>query len=169
MMDNECGVPLGDLRPSVTVEAVTALRHRAARGVSTQAECWHTCDAGTTAVEGRLEAAVCHSTNTGHNMGNVQVLTQASNNGELTQFQRNKLLFDFDTFFDLNNDGYLSYKVHHSLHIIQRQGKNLFPGFPVGQGSHLSDVRVEDELRQVQSNREAVYRHLEQPGADRGH
>ena len=139
-MDNECGVPLGDLRPSVTVEAVTALRHRAARGVSTQAECWHTCDAGTTAVEGRLEAAVCHSTNTGHNMGNVQVLTQASNNGELTQFQRNKLLFDFDTFFDLNNDGYLSYKVNHSLHIIQRQGKKSVSS-RISSGPRIASVR----------------------------
>ena len=140
MMDNECGVPLGDLRPSVTVEAVTALRHRAARGVSTQAECWHTCDAGTTAVEGRLEAAVCHSTNTGHIMGNVQVLTQASNNGELTQFQRNKLLFDFDTFFDLNNDGYLSYKVNHSLHIIQRQGKKSVSS-RISSGPRIASVR----------------------------
>ena len=43
-------------------------------------------------------------------MGNVQVLSQ-NNTGDLTQFQRNKLLFDFNTFFDLNNDGYLSYKV----------------------------------------------------------
>ena len=140
MMDNECGVPLGDLRPSVTVEAVTALRHRAARGVSTQAECWHTCDAGTTAVEGRLEAAVCHSTNTGYIMGNVQVLTQASNNGELTQFQRNKLLFDFDTFFDLNNDGYLSYKVNHSLHIIQRQGKKSVSS-RISSGPRIASVR----------------------------
>ena len=140
MMDNECGVPLGDLRPSVTAEAVTALRHRAARGVPTQAECWHTCDAGTTAVEGRLEAAVCHSTNTGHNMGNVQVLTQASNNGELTQFQRNKLLFDFDTFFDLNNDGYLSYKVNHSLHIIQRQGKKSVSS-RISSGPRIASVR----------------------------
>ena len=45
-------------------------------------------------------------------MGNVQVLSQnTSNNGELTEFQKNKLMFDFNTFFDLNNDGYLSYKV----------------------------------------------------------
>ena len=43
-------------------------------------------------------------------MGNVQVLAQ-NNNGQLTEFQRNKILFDFNTFFDLNNDGYLSYKV----------------------------------------------------------
>ena len=44
-------------------------------------------------------------------MGNVQVLSQNTKNGELTNFQKNKLLFDFNTFFDLNNDGYLSYKV----------------------------------------------------------
>ena len=44
-------------------------------------------------------------------MGNVQVLSQNTNNGELTEFQKNKLMFDFNTFFDLNNDGYLSYKV----------------------------------------------------------
>ena len=43
-------------------------------------------------------------------MGNVQVLAQ-NNSGQLTEFQRNKILFDFNTFFDLNNDGYLSYKV----------------------------------------------------------
>jgi len=43
-------------------------------------------------------------------MGNVQVLSQNTKNGELTNFQKNKLLFDFNTFFDLNNDGYLSYK-----------------------------------------------------------
>ena len=45
-------------------------------------------------------------------MGNVQVLSQNTNNGELTEFQKNKLMFDFNTFFDLNNDGYLSYKVN---------------------------------------------------------
>ena len=44
-------------------------------------------------------------------MGNVQVLAQNSNNGDLTEFQKNKLLFDFNTFFDLNNDGFLSFKV----------------------------------------------------------
>ena len=45
-------------------------------------------------------------------MGNVQVLSQNTNNGELSDFQKNKLMFDFNTFFDLNNDGYLSYKVN---------------------------------------------------------
>ena len=48
-------------------------------------------------------------------MGNVQVLSQNTNNGELTEFQKNKLMFDFNTFFDLNNDGYLSYKVNKNL------------------------------------------------------
>jgi len=44
-------------------------------------------------------------------MGNVQVLSpNSSNDGSLTDFQKNKLIFDFNTFFDLNNDGYLSYK-----------------------------------------------------------
>ena len=44
-------------------------------------------------------------------MGNVQVLAQNKNDGDLTEFQKNKLIFEFNTFFDLNNDGYLSYKV----------------------------------------------------------
>ena len=35
----------------------------------------------------------------------------------LTPFQRNKLAFDFNTFFDLNNDGVLSYKGSRLLHI----------------------------------------------------
>ena len=44
-------------------------------------------------------------------MGNVQILKQSQNSSALTDFQKNKLIFDFQTFFDLNNDGYLSYKV----------------------------------------------------------
>ena len=44
-------------------------------------------------------------------MGNVQILKENQDNGALTEFQKNKLIFDFNTFFDLNNDGYLSYKV----------------------------------------------------------
>ena len=43
-------------------------------------------------------------------MGNVNVSSGRSTS-DLSQFQINKLTFDFNTFFDLNNDGYLSYKV----------------------------------------------------------
>ena len=42
-------------------------------------------------------------------MGNVALLSQG-NDGALTPFQRSKLIFDFNTFFDLNKDGVLSYK-----------------------------------------------------------
>jgi hypothetical protein len=45
-------------------------------------------------------------------MGNVNVRGGGrSSSGDLSPFQRSKLTFDFNTFFDLNNDGYLSYKV----------------------------------------------------------
>jgi len=43
-------------------------------------------------------------------MGNVPLSTQIQNGADLTEFQKNKLTFDFNTFFDLNHDGYLSYK-----------------------------------------------------------
>ena len=42
-------------------------------------------------------------------MGNVALLSQG-NDGALTPFQKSKLIFDFNTFFDLNKDGVLSYK-----------------------------------------------------------
>ena len=42
-------------------------------------------------------------------MGNVALLSQG-NDGALTPFQRSKLIFDFNTFFDLNKDGVLTYK-----------------------------------------------------------
>ena len=42
-------------------------------------------------------------------MGNIPLLGQG-NDGALTPFQRSKLIFDFNTFFDLNKDGVLSYK-----------------------------------------------------------
>jgi hypothetical protein len=45
-------------------------------------------------------------------MGNVSLIAGRSDTGELSPFQVNKLTFDFNTFFDLNNDGYLSYKVN---------------------------------------------------------
>jgi hypothetical protein len=45
-------------------------------------------------------------------MGNVSSIACRSDTGELSPFQVNKLTFDFNTFFDLNNDGYLSYKVN---------------------------------------------------------
>ena len=77
-------------------------------------------------------------------MGNVQVLSQ-NNTGDLTQFQRNKLLFDFNTFFDLNNDGYLSYKVKIQFNKFFVK-KCLCSGFPVGQGQDMSDVRLEGGL-----------------------
>ena len=43
-------------------------------------------------------------------MGNVNVRMQ-KNKDALSGFQIAKLTFDFNTFFDLNKDGYLSYKV----------------------------------------------------------
>lgn len=43
-------------------------------------------------------------------MGNVPLASQIHGGGELTEFQKNKLTFDFNTFFDLNHDGFLSYK-----------------------------------------------------------
>ena len=95
-------------------------------------------------------------------MGNVQVLSQNTNNGELSEFQKNKLMFDFNTFFDLNNDGYLSYKVNieyliKALVSSLYSNTSLLSGFPMGQGPHLSDVRMEDELRQVQGHGEALH------------
>ena len=44
-------------------------------------------------------------------MGNVPLASQIQGGGELTEFHKNKLTFDFNTFFDLNHDGFLSYKV----------------------------------------------------------
>ena len=46
-------------------------------------------------------------------MGNVPLAAQiqGGGGGALTEFQKNKLTFDFNTFFDLNHDGFLSYKV----------------------------------------------------------
>ena len=41
-------------------------------------------------------------------MGNVAL--QADEGGGLTPFQRSKLIFDFEKFFDLNKDGILTYK-----------------------------------------------------------
>ena len=94
-------------------------------------------------------------------MGNVQVLSQNTNNGELTEFQKNKLMFDFNTFFDLNNDGYLSYKVNKKLSvsdsILNIKSLLCVSGFPMGQGPYLPDVWMEDELRQVQGHREALH------------
>ena len=39
----------------------------------------------------------------------------------------------------------------------------------MGQGPHLSDVGMEDELRQVQGHREALHWHLDQPRPGGGH
>ena len=47
-------------------------------------------------------------------MGNVNVRMQ-KNKDALSGFQIAKLTFDFNTFFDLNKDGYLSYKVRQKL------------------------------------------------------
>ena len=42
-------------------------------------------------------------------MGNVPLISQGGS-GALTAFQRSKLIFDFETFFDVNKDGVLTYK-----------------------------------------------------------
>ena len=42
-------------------------------------------------------------------MGNVPLVSQGES-GALTAFQRSKLIFDFETFFDVNKDGVLTYK-----------------------------------------------------------
>ena len=43
-------------------------------------------------------------------MGNVNIKDQLKPQG-LSEFQIAKLTYDFQSFFDLNKDGYLSYKV----------------------------------------------------------
>ena len=42
-------------------------------------------------------------------MGNVPVKEQRKKGRLLTPLQKNKLTFDFETFFDLNKDGVLTY------------------------------------------------------------
>ena len=43
-------------------------------------------------------------------MGNVALQAEAGGGGALTPFQRSKVIFDFEKFFDLNKDGILTYK-----------------------------------------------------------
>ena len=44
-------------------------------------------------------------------MGNVALqVGEGGGGGALTPFQRSKLIFDFEKFFDLNKDGILTYK-----------------------------------------------------------
>lgn len=43
-------------------------------------------------------------------MGNVALSEQRAKGRRLTELQKNKLTFDFETFFDLNKDGVLSYQ-----------------------------------------------------------
>ena len=93
-------------------------------------------------------------------MGNVPLHSQGGG-GELTEFQKNKLTFDFNTFFDLNHDGFLSYKVRSLLIGIYFDSAL---GFPVGQGQNLSDVWLEDEQLEVQEDRGVVHQDLDQPG-----
>jgi hypothetical protein len=60
-------------------------------------------------------------------MGNVSVIAGRSDTGELSPFQVNKLTFDFNTFFDLNSDGYLSYKVNrNNFYLSNLLGFSLF-------------------------------------------
>ena len=42
-------------------------------------------------------------------MGNVTLQGGDQGGGRLTPFQRSKLIFDFEKFFDLNKDGILTY------------------------------------------------------------
>ena len=97
-------------------------------------------------------------------MGNVPLHSQGG--GELTEFQKNKLTFDFNTFFDLNHDGFLSYKVSTISYTESSQPfyNSYISGFLVGQGQNLPDVWLEDEQLEVQEDGGVVHQDLEQPG-----
>ena len=70
-------------------------------------------------------------------MGNVPLTSQIQSGGSLTEFQKNKLIFDFNTFFDLNHDGFLSYKVKSFLYV----GSKIFHRFRIFSGQKTEFVK----------------------------